>query len=280
MQQKTVGKTVTYTGIGLHSGRDVTITLKPGDVNTGIIFARTDLPGVPQVAAVAGNVTNTMRATTLESGSAKVFTVEHLLAAFYALGIDNCLVEINSVEPPVADGSSLPFVRLIEEAGEQPQEALRKVVYVTEAQTIRIDDKFITILPYDGFRITFTSINSHPMLGVQFGDYEITRDVFIREIAPARTIGFMNEVALLQAQGLALGGSLENVVVYDDEKVLTPLRFADELVRHKILDIIGDLALTGHIKGHIIAVKSSHAINTALAKKIVAHCGKPDHNES
>lgn len=271
MQQTTVGKTVTYTGIGLHSGRNVTITLKPADVNTGIIFARTDLPGVPQVAAVAGNVTNAMRATTLESGQAKVFTVEHLLAAFYAMGIDNCLVEINSVEPPVADGSSLPFVRLIEEAGEQQQDGVRRLVSVTQAQAIRVEDKFITILPYDGFRITFTSINSHPMLGVQFGDYEITKDIFIREIAPARTVGFMNEVELLQAQGLALGGSLENVVVYDDEKVLTPLRFADELVRHKILDIIGDLALVGHIKGHIIAVKSSHALNTALAKKIVEH---------
>jgi len=271
MQQTTVGKTVTYTGIGLHSGRNVTITLNPAGVNTGIIFARTDLPGVPQVAAVAANVTNTMRATTLENGQAKVFTVEHLLAAFYALEIDNCLVEINSVEPPVADGSSLPFVLLIQEAGIRQQEALRKIVFVTEAQTIRVEDKFITILPYDGLRITFTSINSHPMLGVQFGDYEITRDVFIREIAPARTIGFMSEVELLKAQGLALGGSLENVVVYDNEKVLTPLRFTDELVRHKILDIIGDLSLVGHIKGHIIAVKSSHAINTALAKKIVEH---------
>ena len=271
MQQTTVGKTVTYTGIGLHSGRDVTMTLSPAGANTGIIFARTDLPGVPQVAAVAGNVTNAMRATTLESGQAKVFTVEHLLAAFYAMGIDNCLVGINSVEPPVADGSSLPFVRLIEEAGITEQDAKRQLVRVTEAQTIRVDDKFITILPYDGLRITFTSINSHPMLGVQFGDYEITKDVFIRDIAPARTIGFMHEVELLQAQGLALGGSLENAVVYDDEKVLTPLRFEDELVRHKILDIIGDLALAGHIKGHIIAVKASHAINTALAKKIVEH---------
>lgn len=271
MQQTTVGKTVTYTGIGLHSGRDVTITLNPAGANTGIIFARTDLPGAPQVAAIAGNVTNAMRATTLESGQAKVFTVEHLLAAFYALGIDNCLVEINSVEPPVADGSSLPFVRLIEEAGITAQDAERQLVCVTEAQTIRVDDKFITILPYDGLRITFTSINSHPMLGVQFGDYEITKDVFIQDIAPARTIGFMHEVELLQAQGLALGGSLENAVVYDDEKVLTPLRFADELVRHKILDIIGDLALAGRIKGHVIAVKSSHAINTALAKKIVEH---------
>lgn len=200
-----------------------------------------------------------------------MFTVEHLLATFSAMVIDNCLVEINSVEPPVGDGSALPFVRLIEEAGEEKQDGVRRCVRVTEAQTIRVDDKFITILPYDGLRITFTSLNSHPMLGVQFGDYEITREIFIREIAPARTIGFMNEVAALQAQGLALGGSLGNVVVYDDEKVLTPLRFPDELVRHKILDIIGDLALAGHIKGHIIAVKSSHAINTALAKKVVEH---------
>lgn len=274
MQQTTVGKTVTYIGTGLHSGQDVTITLTPAPVNTGIVFIRTDLEGTPRVAATASNVTNAMRATTLESGKAKVFTVEHLLAAFYALEIDNCLVEINSVEPPVADGSALPFVRLIEEAGIVQQEGVRKFVQVTEAQTIRVDDKFITILPYDGLRITFTSTNSHPMLGVQFGDYEITKDIFIKEIAPARTIGFMHEVEMLHAQGLALGGNLENVVVYDDEKVLTPLRFPDELVRHKILDIIGDLALAGRIKGHIIAVKSSHAINTALAKEIVKHCSE------
>lgn len=272
MQQTTVAKTVTYIGTGLHSGKDVTITLCPAAVDTGIVFARTDLAGSPEVAAKANHVTNAMRATTLESGTAKVFTVEHLLAAFYALEIDNCLVQINSVEPPVADGSSLPFVRLIEEAGVIEQEAERKLVTVTQAQAVRVDDKFITILPYDGLRITFTSINPHPMLGVQFGDYEITKDVFIKEIAPARTIGFMHEVELLHSQGLALGGNLENVVVYDEEKVLTPLRFPDELVRHKILDIIGDLALAGRIKGHIIAVKSSHAINTALAKKIVEHC--------
>ncbi|WP_378950943.1 UDP-3-O-acyl-N-acetylglucosamine deacetylase [Pelosinus sp. sgz500959] len=274
MQQTTVAKTVTYTGIGLHSGKSVTITLHPAPINSGIIFARTDLPGIPQVAAVAGNVTNAMRATTLESGVAKVFTVEHLLAAFYAMGIDNCLIEINSVEPPVADGSSLPFVRLLEEAGSVEQEALRNIIDVKEAQTIRVNDSFITIVPYDGFRITFTSINPHPMLGVQFGDYEINTETFVKEIASARTIGFMHEVKLLQDQGLALGGSLENVVVYDDETVLTPLRFSDELVRHKILDVVGDLALVGRIKGHVIAVKSSHAINTALAKKIIESCSK------
>lgn len=271
MQQTTIAKAITYTGIGLHSGQDVTIIINPAPPDTGIRFARTDLPGVPQVAAAAQNVTNAMRATTLEDGLAKVFTVEHLLAAFYAMEVDNCLVEINAVEPPVADGSSLPFVRMIEKAGIVKQDVPRQLVSVREAQTVRMNEKFITILPYDGLRITFTSINPHPMLGVQFGDYEITREVFISEIAPARTIGFMHEVEHLKAQGLALGGSLENAVVYDDVKALTPLRFQDELVRHKILDIIGDLALAGRIKGHVIAVKSSHALNTALAKKIVDH---------
>ncbi|MCC5464187.1 UDP-3-O-acyl-N-acetylglucosamine deacetylase [Pelosinus baikalensis] len=271
MQQTTIAKAITYTGIGLHSGQDVTITIKPAPPDTGIVFARIDLPGAPQVAATANNVTNAMRATTLEKGLAKVFTVEHLLAAFFAMEVDNCLVEINAVEPPVVDGSSLPFVQMIQEAGVVEQNTSRQFVSVTEAQTVRVNDKFIAILPYDGFRVTFTSINSHPMLGVQFGDYEITRDSFISEIASARTIGFMHEVEQLKSQGLALGGSLENAVVYDDVKALTPLRFQDELVRHKILDIIGDLALTGRIRGHVIAVKSSHALNTALAKKIVDH---------
>jgi UDP-3-O-[3-hydroxymyristoyl] N-acetylglucosamine deacetylase len=271
MQQTTIAKAIAYTGIGLHSGQNVTIVINPAPPDTGIVFARTDLPGVPQVAAIAKNVTNAMRATTLEDGLAKVFTVEHLLAAFYAMEVDNCLVEINAVEPPVADGSSLPFVWMIQEAGVIRQDASRKLVTITRAQAVRVSDKFITILPYDGFRITFTSINSHPMLGVQFGDYEITEDSFVSEIAPARTIGFMHEVEFLKSQGLALGGSLENAVVYDDVKALTPLRFEDELVRHKILDIIGDLALAGRIKGHVIAVKSSHALNTALAKKIVDH---------
>ncbi|MBP2638347.1 MAG: lpxC [Firmicutes bacterium] len=268
--QTTVASRVTYTGIGLHSGRDVTIALNPAPTGSGIVFARTDLPGAPRVAAQAVNVTNAMRATTLEAGEAKVFTVEHLLAAFAAMGIDNCLVEISSVEPPVADGSSLPFLTLLEQAGKEVQSELRRPpVVIKQALTVRHPDKFITIVPYDGFRITFTSVNPHPLLGVQFGDYEITPDVFARELAPARTIGFMHEVEALKAQGLALGGSLDNAVVYDDKNCLTPLRFPDELVRHKILDVIGDLALVGRIAGHVIAVKSSHALNTALAKEIV-----------
>lgn len=269
--QTTIGRMVTYTGIGLHSGQNVTIRLNPAPVNTGIVFVRVDLPGAPQVAAKADNVTAAMRATTLESGPAKVFTVEHLMAAFSAMQLDNCLVEIDSVEPPVADGSSLPFVVLIQQAGLIAQAELRRVLTVETAQIVRQEDKFVAILPYDGFRISFTSTNTHPLLGVQFGDFEITPETFIKEIAPARTIGFMHEVEALQAQGLALGGSLENAVVYDDQTVLTPLRFTDELVRHKILDVIGDLALAGCVRGHIIAVKSGHALNTALAKKILTN---------
>lgn len=272
--QTSLAKPVSFTGIGLHSGKDVTITLNPAPADTGFVFSRTDLKGAPRVTACAVNVTNAMRATTLEQGEAKVFTVEHLLAALSALGVDNCLVEIDSPEPPVGDGSALPFVELILEAGTRRLDRPRKVTAVTEALTVSFPDKFIAILPHDGYRITFTSVNSHPLLGVQFGDFEISPDTFIREIAPARTIGFMHEVEALQAQGLALGGSLENALVYDNEKALTPPRFPDELVRHKILDVIGDLALTGHIRGHVIAVKSSHFLNTSLAKMISEHVDK------
>lgn len=267
--QTTIASRVKYTGIGLHSGKNVTIILNPAPENTGIEFVRTDLPGNPSVKACASNVTNTMRATTLEDGVAKVFTVEHLLAAFFALGVDNCLVEIDSVEPPVADGSALSFVQLIEKAGILEQQTAKQYKQIQKEYIVRAEDRFIAILPYDGFRVTFTSINPHPALGVQFGDYEITPELFVKEIAPARTIGFMHEIEALKAQGLGLGGTLEAVVVYDDTKALNPLRFPDELVRHKILDIIGDLALAGCIRGHVIAVKSGHALNTALAKKIL-----------
>jgi len=272
--QTTVAQSVAYTGVGLHSGLNVTIRLRPAAPGTGIVFSRVDLPGSPEVKATATNVTGTMRATTLECGQAKVFTVEHLLAAFSAMGVTNCLVEITAPEPPVADGSALPFARLIQEAGIIKQDAKASSASVTQAITVRVADKFITILPYDGLRISFTSVNPHPLIGVQFGDFEITTDLFLQEIAPARTIGFMHEVAALQAQGLALGGSLENAVVYDNDKLLTPLRFSDELVRHKILDVIGDLSLAGCVRGHVIAVKSGHELNTQLARQIMASVQK------
>ena len=269
MKQQTISKAISYEGDGLHSGLPVQMRILPSEPNTGITFVRTDLPGTPSVKADIRNVTNTMRATTLEDGEAKVFTVEHILAAFYGMAIDNCIIELNSPEPPIADGGSATFVQLIKEAGIVEQDADRRVYALKESHGIYEEDKFIIIRPYDGFRVTFTSMNSHPMLGTQHADYEINPDVFAKEIAPARTIGFTNEIEQLQAMGLAKGGSTKNVIVYDDTTCLSELKFPDELVRHKILDILGDLFLVGHLKGHIIAVKSSHNLNSRLSREIL-----------
>ncbi|WP_127058453.1 UDP-3-O-acyl-N-acetylglucosamine deacetylase [Veillonella ratti] len=269
LKQKTLVKEIAYEGTGLHSGLPVTMTLRPATADTGIVFVRTDLPGNPSVKATPANVTNTNRATTLESGEAKVFTVEHLLAAFYGLGIDNCYVELNSPEPPIGDGSAAVFVDLMQTAGVKELAAERKVYAVKQAHTVYDGDRYILIVPYDGLRVTFTSVNNHPLLGTQQVDIDIDSDVFVSEISPARTIGFMSELKQLQAMGLAKGGNVDNVLVYDDTKCLSVPRFDDELVRHKILDILGDLFLLGPIKGHIIALKSSHELNSRLAREIL-----------
>ncbi len=268
--QQTIANHISYTGIGLHSGQPVTIELHPAPEESGIVFCRTDLPGLPCVNAAAAQVTDTMRATTLENGTAKVFTVEHLLAALRVFGIDNCRVDISSPEPPVADGSAIVFWQLLEQAGRKAQNRSRLVRRVKKEYIVRDEDKFIAVLPYDGLRISFTSVNPHPFLGVQYSDCVITPESFVAEIAKARTIGFLHEIEALQAKGLALGGSLENAVVYDAAGPVNEPRFADELVRHKVLDVIGDLALAGIVHGHVIAVKSSHALNTALAKQLSA----------
>ena len=267
--QTTLARPVSYSGIGLHAANEVHMVLRPAPADTGIVFVRTDLAGNPSVPAQLAYVTNTMRATTLEQGEAKVFTVEHLLSALQGMAVDNCIVEMDSVEPPVADGSSLTFVRLIEQAGIQKLDMPRRVLTVRRHHLVHEEDKFIAILPYDGFRITFTSINPHPLLGVQFSDTEITKDNYIRDIAFARTIAFTKELAMLKKLGLGKGGTLENTIVYDDTTCLSVLRSDDELVRHKVLDVIGDMALLGRsLKGHIIAVKSSHKLNNMLARQI------------
>lgn len=269
--QTTLARAIQYTDIGLHSGAPVSLELKPAAANSGIVFYRADLPGNPGVKAHANQVTSTMRATTLEDGPARVFTVEHLMAALYVLGVDNCAVEMSSAEAPVGDGSALPFVHLIEEAGVVELPTPRKLIRVSKPIGVTDADKSIQVLPYDGLKVSFTSSNPHPMLGVQQAEYEITPEIFIREIAPARTIGFMHEVEALKAKGLGLGGSLDNTLVYDDVTNLNPLRFPDELIRHKILDVLGDLALLGYpIRGHVVAVQSGHALNTALAAKVWA----------
>lgn len=269
LKQKTLLKPIQYKGTGLHSGLPVTMTLRPAKANTGIVFIRTDLPGQPSVKAIAANVTSTNRATTLEDGEAKVFTVEHILAAFYGLQIDNCYVELDSPEPPVGDGSAAVFVDLMKTAGIDVLDAQRAVYAVKRSHAIYDGDRYIVILPYDGLRVTFTSINSHPLLGTQQVDILLNSENFETDISPARTIGFMNELEQLQAMGLAKGGSIENVLVYDDTKCLSVPRFDDELVRHKILDVLGDIFLLGLIKGHIIALKSSHELNSRLAREIL-----------
>ncbi len=271
-KQRTLKKSVSVLGKGLHSGVEVQLKLNPAGIDSGIIFVRTDLSDAPKIHATAANVTSTVRATTLEENGVKVFTVEHLMSAFNACGVDNCLVEMDSEEPPVLDGNSIGFCDMIKSAGTIEQDAERREIRIEKIYRADSDDgkKFILALPYDGFRVSFTSINPHPLIGVQFEDFEITEEIYRAEIAPARTIAYEKEVDALRAMGLGRGGNLQNVIVYNDSGWLNELRYADELVRHKILDVIGDMRLAGFLKCHIIAVASGHALNTALAKKIFA----------
>ena len=272
MRERTLATEIKYSGIGLHSGREVNMRLLPAEVGTGIVFVRADLPGKPSAKAIAENVTSTLRATTIEENGVKFFTIEHIMSAFHAMKIDNCRVEIDAEEPPVADGASLTFFELMEKVGAAEQDRERKEIVID--RMYRVDDeereRFIVALPYDGFRVSFTSVNSHRLIGVQYENFLIDEAVYKKEIAPARTIAYEKEVAALREMGLGLGGTVENVIVYNDEGWLNPLRFEDELVRHKILDIIGDLRLAGIVKGHIISMASGHAMNTRLAKLIAA----------
>ena len=274
--QHTIAKEVAYSGIGLHSGKDVLITLKPAAVNTGVTFIRTDIPGKPEIRALAENVSSTVKATTLSENGAEVFTVEHLMAAISMSGVDNIRIEMSSPEPPVADGSAQVFSELLDEAGLVEQEAERKVYAVDKAFAVYDGDRYIAILPYDGYRISFTSINNHPMLGTQYFDVLLDKESFKKEIMSARTVAFTYELEMLRKMGLGLGGSLENVVVFDEEKILSKPRFDNELIRHKILDVIGDLFLLGPIKAHVIAVKTGHAFNSQIAKQIQAYRTKED----
>ena len=270
-RQHTINKEISYSGIGLHSGKDVVITFKPAAENTGITFIRTDLPGCPEIAAVPENVSSTVKATTLSANGAEVFTVEHLMGALSMMAVDNIRIEMSSPEPPVTDGSAKVFCELLEQAGIVEQKAERKVYVVDKAFSVYDGDRYITVVPYDGYRISFTSINKHPMLGTQYFDIELNQETFKKEIMAARTVAFTEELEMLKKLGLGLGGSLENVVVFDKETILSVPRFDDELIRHKILDAIGDLYLLGPIKAHVIAVKTGHAFNADIAKQIQAY---------
>lgn len=244
--------------------------LAPAPADTGVVFVRADLPGRPCVRALAPRVASTVRATTIEEDGVRFFTIEHLMSAVSAAGLDNCLIELDQEEPPVGDGSALVFLDLIERAGLAEQAAARDIVRVD--RVLRVDDggRFVMIVPYDGLRVTFVSLNPHPLVGTQYADYIMEGDTYRRELAPARTIAYEAEIEALRKAGLGRGGTLENVIVYNDARWLNELRYPDELVRHKALDVLGDLRLAGVVRGHVIAVKSAHALNTALAKAIYA----------
>ena len=269
-KQKTIAREIMYSGIGLHSGAEVKMKLSPAPVDTGIVFIRTDLPNKPRIKAIASNVTSTLRATTIGDGEIKVFTIEHLMSALFASDIDNCYIELDNEEPPVVDGASEVFVKLLSEAGSVEQDKMRQEIVIKKVYRIDDKERFVMVVPYDGFRVSFTSLNPHPLIGTQYFDFTFDIDAYKQEIAPARTIAYEKEVEALHKMGLGLGGNLENVIVYNDEGWMNKLRYADELVRHKILDIIGDLRLAGVLKAHVIAVKSGHELNTKLAKKILA----------
>lgn len=271
-KQQTLKSSTEIFGKGLHSGVDVRLKIKPAEVDSGIIFVREDLPGSPKIHATADKVTSVLRATTLEENGVKVFTIEHLMSALNACGIDNCEIFLNAEEPPVLNGNSIDFFNLIKSAGILEQNKNRKEIRIEKIYRVDSEDgkKFIIALPYDKFRVSFTSINPHKIVGIQYADFEITEEIYKSEIAPARTIAYEKEIDALRKMGLGLGGTMENVIVYNDEGWLNNLKYPDELVRHKILDVIGDIRLAGFVKCHIIASASGHALNTKLAKKIYA----------
>ncbi len=269
--QKTISTSIEYSGIALHTGNNVKIKCIPAEVNSGVVFRRVDLDGRPEIKAEPDNVVSTKRCTSIglsEDNQTAIHTIEHLMAAIWASDIDNIIIELDNAETPVGDGSALPYIKLIEDAGIVELSEPRKVKKIQEPIYAIKDDMYLVVLPYDGFKISYTLVYDHPVIGTQFCEYDKNNNEFIKEIAPARTFGFEKEVEALHRRGLALGGSLENAVLVADEKTVNPLRFSNEFVRHKILDITGDMFLNGYISGHIIAVRSGHYLHVELAKKI------------
>jgi UDP-3-O-[3-hydroxymyristoyl] N-acetylglucosamine deacetylase / 3-hydroxyacyl-[acyl-carrier-protein] dehydratase len=270
-QQHTLAKAASLSGTSLHTGEKVTLKLQPAAVDHGIKFKRKDLQEEPTIDARIDNLKTVERATTIGEGSVRVHTVEHVLAALSAMGVDNAIVEMDANEPPIGDGSARAYVDLIKRAGVMPQEASRKIFNVREPMHVESKSgSLLVLLPDERFRISCTQAGPNGRF-TQFLSTEITPAIFEKEIAPARTFVFYEDVQPLMEKNLIKGGSLENAIVVRGEAVLSkePLRFADEFVRHKILDIIGDLALFGQrIRGHVIAVKPGHATNAELARAL------------
>lgn len=268
--QRTLRHAAPCTGIGLHSGQKVSIVLKPAPADTGIRFVRTDL-GVEVPATVKSLGGPQMLQTGLRLGAASVETIEHLLSALRALGVDNLYVELNQPEVPIMDGSASPWVYLIQSTGTKDLGVPRRVIEILSPVEVQDGDKRIAVYPSDRFKVTYSISFDHPLLRHQEKTVEITEDTYVEEIAPARTFGFLKDVEMLRQRGLALGGSLDNAIVIAETGPLNPLRFDDEFVRHKVLDAIGDLALLGHpIRGHVVVHRGGHALHTKFAEALLA----------
>lgn len=272
--QRTIKQEINCRNIGLHSGRKVGMTIKPAGVDEGIVFIRRDLPDKTRIKADFQNVRDTILATTIGLNGATVSTVEHLLSAFCGMGVDNAIVEVDAPEIPIMDGSSLPFVNLLKDVGTEIQSKYKKMLVIMKPVSIADRDGTAMFLPSPEFKITYDIDFDHPIIGRQMYHMTFSDVVYERDICSARTFGFLKDVEYLQAKGLALGGSLKNAVVLDDQKVINKegLRCNDEFVKHKILDAIGDLSLLGMpIIGHFIAYKSGHRLNNLLLKELMAH---------
>ncbi len=275
LNQRTLKTTIRATGIGLHSGRKVFMTLRPAAPNTGIVFRRVDLAEPVDIEARAENVGDTMLGTTLVNGDVKVSTVEHLLSAFAGLGVDNAFVEVSAVEVPIMDGSAGPFVFLLQSAGIEEQTVPKRFVRIRKSIEVRDGDKWARFDPFNGFKVNFEIEFDHPTFRrhTQRASMDFSTTSFLREVSRARTFGFMRDLETLRSRNLALGGTLDNAIVLDDFKVLNEdgLRYEDEFVKHKILDAIGDLYLLGHsLIGEFSGFKSGHGLNNKLLRALIA----------
>lgn len=278
-KQKTLKKNIKIKGTALHSGQEAEIKLKKAPVNTGIIFYRSDLDLNIKIPAEPKSVVNLIRNTTIGSHKneeIKISTIEHLMAAIWGSGLDNLIIEVSGPEIPVIDGSAFPYYKKIRDTGLKIQSQKRNIYKIERPIYAREDDSYITILPYQGFKISYTLDYTHHLIGSSYFEYDFKENDFGADVAPARTFGFAKEVEKLHEQGLALGGSLENAVLIGDDQIINELRFENEFVRHKILDVIGDMFLNGRIKGHIIAVKSGHSLHVKLAAKIREQMNKEE----
>ncbi|MGD7036601.1 UDP-3-O-acyl-N-acetylglucosamine deacetylase [Methylotuvimicrobium buryatense] len=274
IKQRTLKNTIRATGVGLHTGDKVYLTLRPAEPNTGIRFRRVDLEEPITINATPENVGETTLSTTLVQDKIKISTIEHLLSAFAGLGIDNAIIDLSAAEVPIMDGSAGPFVFLLQSAGVEEQDSPKQYIRIKRPIRVEEDDKWAAFEPFNGFKVTFTIDFEHPAFKdhLKTAVMDFSSTTFVKEVSRARTFGFMKDIDMLRQNNLALGGSLDNAIVVDDDKILNEdgLRYADEFVKHKILDAIGDLYLLGHsLIGEFVGYKSGHGLNNKLLRALL-----------